>query len=97
MSANACLKTLIQHPDPQLPHARRVQEERPTWNPEQLSTDGRMASLPVARAHFTGHSDGVSGEEIDQCRLADSGRPEEGNRAAGRKRVSKILNAFGVL
>lgn len=97
LNIRECLaKALIQQSDSQFPHTRRIQEERPTWNPEELSSDRRVASLPVARTHFTGHSDGVAGEEIDQCRLADPGRPEEGNRAAGSKRVSKILYAPGV-
>ncbi len=76
-------QTIVALPQRNLPEARRIDEQSPLGQDDQLSVSGGMAPATVMLADVLHHHDLLTGQTIDDGRLAHSGGADQGDRRAG--------------
>ena len=75
---------------------RRVDEERPAGQLEQLAMGRRVASARIGAADRGGRLAVLAEERVDERRLADAGRAEDGGRRAGSQVGAQVVEAWPV-
>ena len=82
-------------PQLQLAHARRVDEQAPVGQENQLALRRRVPAAAVAAPHLRGPLSFVAQQVVDDGRLADAGRADEGAGPSRREMLPQGLDPAG--